>query len=308
MTIGRRSELLSLVGKMKNVLSRLGMRRIAVSDLSGQEWCEKQMELSHLHPKKPTVEMASGSAAHYEMQKRVYVSLEIEPRVYPDRMYKEGYEAYVNLAAMRSKGVCRELKIYGSVNAYEIAGKIDELKLEKGTVSIIDDKAVDAEKAGASDYVPRTYAVQLSLYRKLLSDIRSRRYNYENFASSRKLGSMPLSKEFEMALAEIGIRDSLMSIEGIYKKMFEELYALPEISSRLELRYIDNRSREHLKSIFIQYDEKQLTDVLRDCMKYWNGERDARPVPMKERWKCKRCRFFGNECKVWFEEEEGKVA
>ena len=194
------------------------------------------------------------------------------------------------------------------VNAYEIAGKIDELKLEKGTVSIIDDKAVDAEKAGASDYVPRTYAVQLSLYRKLLSDIRSRRYSYENFASSRKLGSMPLSKEFEMALAEIGVRDSLMSVEGIYKKMFEELYALPEISSRLELRYIDNRSREHLKSIFIQYDEKQLTDVLRDCMKYWNGERDARPVPMKERWKCKRCRFFGNECKVWFGEEEGKVA
>jgi len=35
-------------------------------------------------------------------------------------------------------------------------------------------------------------------------------------------------------------------------------------------------------------------------MKYWNGEVKARPVSEEEKWKCRFCRFYGKECKVWY--------
>jgi hypothetical protein len=82
--------------------------------------------------------------------------------------------------------------------------------------------------------------------------------------------------------------------------MFEEIVAMPELSGMLQIRYLNRGSKELVSDMKVNYDKVMLDEWLQYSMKYWNGEREAQPVPESEKWKCNICRFFGKECTVWY--------
>ncbi len=286
-------------GSSRTALERLHKSGITATDIATQFWCERQMELNCLHKPAPTKAMQSGARMHDAWQAAVYVPLTVEPRNYPDVLYKIAYENYTTIRTLLQKNVGRELMVYGSVHGYRVSGKIDELQLRGGKVAIVEDKTVGSG-AKVDDAHTLPHRVQIMLYRKLLDEIRRRSYSYDNFSNVYKLKSARLSEEFQKGIRELDIKREFTDLESMWKTMFEEIHHLPELSDDLEIRYTDRRSREKTADILVKYDPGELDRDLAYVMGYWRGERESQPVPEGERWKCKPCKFFGNECKVWW--------
>ncbi|MGC8675949.1 MAG: PD-(D/E)XK nuclease family protein [Candidatus Micrarchaeia archaeon] len=285
-----------------STLKKLGKSSISATDLASQFWCEKQMELNYLYGRKYTEEMRKGRQMHADLQAEVFVPLNIEPVTYADFLYKTGYEDYMALKTLGQKGVCRELRIYGSVSGYRIVGQIDELRMEDGKVRILELKTVqpNGAKPAVDSARAKPHIVQIMTYKKLLEDIRSGRYTLRNFSNSYGIKEKKVSDTFARALHAIGVKDELFDLEKIYGLVFDEIRSLPEISEKLEIYYIDRFTGMRSSSIIINYDEKKIYDELVFAMQYWSGKREALPVSKDEVWKCNLCKFYGKECTVWW--------
>ncbi|MCL5239660.1 MAG: exonuclease V [Candidatus Marsarchaeota archaeon] len=281
------------------VLKRLGKSSILVTDIANQYWCERQMELNYLYGKKYTKFMARGKQLHEALQDEVYVPLTIEPVSYEDFMYKTAYENYRSLLSLKQKGICRELRVYGSINGYRISGQIDEMKMVDGKVRVIERKTTEASRKLTEVY-SRPHKMQVMTYRMLLGDIKAKKYTHANFARIYGLTDEGLSDVFKRELQAMGIKDELINPYMMSKKMFDEFDTLPELSDRLEIAYVDRFSGKQISSIEIEYKEDEMTDRVSHILGFWNGERESAPVVEEENWKCKFCKFYGSECKVWW--------
>ncbi len=309
MTIGRRSDISCFVlssspgvymnGSEQTVLERLHKNGITATDIATQFWCEKQMELNCLHKPTPTKAMEKGASMHEAWQAKVYVPLTVETRTYMDFLYKCAYENYRNLQKLKKEKIGRELMVYGSLNGYRLSGKIDELKLKDNKVVIVEDKTVSQYLTVDAAHT-RHHVVQVMLYRKMLEDLKIKSYSYENFANVYRIKGAKLSEEFVKGLKEIGIKDEYLSIESMFSRMFQEMQQMPELSDDLEIRYTERRSGKSVAELTVKYDASKINENLGYAMQYWRGERQAAPVIEAENWKCKPCKFFGKECKVWW--------
>lgn len=287
------------MGIRQSALQRLRRSSISAKDIANQAWCEKQMELYILTPMPQTAAMEKGAAFHETKKIEVFVPLAVEPTSWPDRFYKTAYENYRSLSSLKEKGFCRELKLYGSIHGFKISGQLDELRMEKESVMVVEDKTV-VNSNGYSNARTKADTIQVSIYRKLLDDVKKGSYTFDNFASAYSIENMSMSQQFMDGLESIGVKKELQTIRGIYKKMFEEILAMPELSDVLEIRYFDRNTKRMVSDMKVNYDQQGLNDWLRYSMQYWSGEREAQPVPESEIWKCKICRFFGKECTVWY--------
>jgi len=283
----------------KGVLEKLGKNGISATDIASQFWCEKQMELNYLYGKRYTKEMARGAKIHEELQAETYVPLTVEPINYTDFLYKELYENYLALKGLKQRGVGREIIIFGSINGFKLSGKIDELKLENGKIVVIEVKTRETRYV-INEAVVKPHRVQAMLYKYMLDEIVSKSYTHENFENAYLKGLKPLSNRFLDQLKALSIEGNLLSIESVSKKVFEEIYTLPPIGDELELHYIDRFTGEKVQTMKFKYNKEELKKLLIGAMRYWNGEVKARPVSEEEKWKCRFCRFYGKECKVWY--------
>ncbi len=281
-----------------NVLRKLGKSGITASDISSQLWCEKQMELNYMYGKRYTKAMTEGSRIHSELEDEVRVALSAEPITYYDSLYKIGYESYFALKGLAEKKIGREIRIYGSVNGYRITGQIDELRLKGGNTVVVENKTKESGKP-IDEAVLRPHRAQVMLYRKMLDDIKSGAYSYENFASTYRIGSGELSEQFVKQLKVLGLESGMISLSKIYSSVFDAIISLPKLSDKLEIHYIDRFTGSTIADVYVEYSADQINSILVDSMGYWNGEREARPVPREEKWKCNFCKFFGRECKVY---------
>lgn len=300
MTIGRRSDFVAVVlmAIRQSALQRLKKNSISAKDIAKQSWCEKQMELYILSPMQ-TYAMEKGAAFHETKKEEVFVPLSVEPVTYADRFYKTAYENYTSLSSLRENGVCREVKLYGSINGYKLVGQLDELRMQDGKVMVVEDKTVSAS-ANFPTAMLGSDTIQVSLYKRMLEEIRSKNYTFDNFANSYSLEKMVMSPQFLDGLSNIGVKKELQEIRNIYRLVFEEIVKLPEVSELLEIRYFNRANKEKISEVKINYDKQAIDNWVQYAMKYWAGERDAAPVPESEKWKCKMCRFFGKECTVWW--------
>ncbi len=284
--------------EVSGVLEKLNMKKISATDIASQFWCEKKMELGHLYGAKRTVFMERGSQLHEKWQSEVYVPLTVETRSGADWYYKTAYENYTTVSTLMDKHVGREFFLYGSVNGYKITGKIDELRIANGKVVIVEDKTTKATDVG--NMSRKSHLVQIMLYRKLLQDLRESKYTYSNMSAAYGIENMRMSEEFQKGLAEIGVREELRTLPGIFKMMFNRVAAMPPIDDNLVLRYSDISSGKELGEVNVEYNTDNFDSELTYAMRYWNGERTAAPVPESERWKCTRCEFFGKQCTTWY--------
>jgi len=285
----------------ENMLNKLKKSSISATDIASQFWCEKQMELNYLYGKRVTLQMERGKKIHEDLQAEVYVPLAVEPVTYADMLYKTAYENYMALKTLSEKGVCREVHIYGSLNGYKIVGQVDELRKEGDKVKIVELKTINESNGSKLDAAKtKPHIVQIMLYKKLIDDIRQRKYELSNFANSYGIRRLNLSEPFERGLRAIGIKEELINIEKMFELMFDAFYSMPDTSDKLEIYYIDRFSGRQVSSIIINYNEEAINKDLAFALKYWKGEREAMPVPSSETWKCNFCRFYGKECKVWW--------
>ncbi len=283
----------------QNALQRLGKTSISAKDIASQAWCEKQMELYIKTPMTETFEMRQGSQFHQIRKDEVFVPLRVEPETWPDRLYKTAYENYTSISSLEGSGKCRELRLYGSINGFRVSGQLDEIRLEGGKATVVEDKTV-AGGVAVSEAKIRADSIQVSIYRMLLEDIRAGRYTFDNFDAGYATGKMQLSENFQKGLSEIGVRKELISVSGMYRAMFEKVAVMPQIGESMEIRYFGRNTSEIVSTLRIQYDPDRLDEWIRYAMGYWRGEREAQPVSEVEKWKCGKCRFFGNKCTAWY--------
>ncbi len=289
------------------VLGKLGKSSILVTDIANQFWCERQMEYNYLYGKKYTKYMAQGKQLHQELQQEVYVPLTIEPVTYGDFLYKTAYENYRSMRSLKEKGLCRELRVYGSLNGYRLSGQIDELKVVNDRTVVVERKTTDVDRKFTEAYT-RPHIVQVMLYRKMLGDIREKKYTEENFAKIYEVGKTTLSDVFKRELNAMGLQGEMLDTGAMYRKMFGEMYTMPTLDDRLEVVYVDRFSGKQISSIQVEYKEDEMGERISNVMKYWNGERESAPVVEAEKWKCNFCKFFGKECKAWWGQRDLSAA
>jgi len=285
-------------------MEKLHKSSISVTDISSQYWCELKMELNHLYGEERTAEMRKGLDVHEELENKINLPIELEPRSFSDALYKTLYTNYEALQVLKKNKKTREFKIYGSVNGFRISGKIDELAMIDDETAIIEDKTIGRGKSGEkfqpTEARTRSDKVQVTLYKKLLDDVGEGRYTLENFRHGYRTKSLKITNEFKLQLDTLKIENSMQSVDSMASRFFESALKIGPISNALQIRYIDRFTNKQVSSQRFTYSSSEANSIIKFAFKYWNGERDALPVPSEERWKCTFCYFYGRQCKVWW--------
>ena len=284
-----------------SVLNDLHKSSIRVSDIASQYWCERQLELNCKYGQKITKQIKEGKLMHEELESETNVPIVLQPKSYPDALYKGIYTSLMAIASLRENRKTREVQIYGSINGYKMVGKIDQLELKGGKVIVSEDKT-RANGKMPSDAQQLVHKVQVMVYRKMLGDICDGKYTFENFNAAYNLKTMAITEEFGRQLDAMEVDKSFHNLQKVSKSFFSELAKVGPISNTLQIRYIDQFTGKEIKLYRFEYDANEMEGMIRYVLKYWNGERESMPVPEEEQWKCKWCVFFGKECKVWWKQ------
>ncbi|MGC8622352.1 MAG: PD-(D/E)XK nuclease family protein [Candidatus Micrarchaeia archaeon] len=289
--------------KNSNVMEKLHKSVIRATDIAAQFWCEKQMELGYMYGRKESPEMRSGSEAHKEIETIVNIPLKLKPESYADSFYKNLYAGYLAFSTLKERGIAREISIYGSINGFKIAGKLDEIRLEEGKIAVYEDKTKGSDKEPTAAQIS-SHAVQVQLYVKMLKDIKSGAYSLENFARSYYIENLKVTPNFTKQLEDAKISMRYYTIMEAAKMYFGEILKAPEISDIAHLRYTFTPTGKVIKISDVKYEEQEFSKKIGYAFEYWRGEREAKPVEESEKWKCNYCQFFGKQCKVWYTEKQ----
>jgi CRISPR/Cas system-associated exonuclease Cas4 (RecB family) len=282
-----------------SVLSDLKKTGLSVSDIASAYWCERQMELNYRFGKKITEQIKKGRQMHEELEEKVNIPVMLEPTTWPDKMYKMIYTSYMAVSGLSKRGKGREIQMYGSIGGYRLSGRIDQLEMEGGKVVISDDKTRNGASA-PSDAQVLTNRIQMFTYRKMLDDTRSGSYSYQNFNAAYQIGKMMLSDQFKRQLRSTGVEEDVSTIDSVSRAYFDALTKIPAPSDTLRVRYIDKTTGDEIRIYSFDYNMQETQEVIQYVLRYWNGERESQPVKEAEKWKCNSCKFFGDQCKVWW--------
>lgn len=260
------------------------------------------MEYNYRYGQKITREIKSGKTIHEELENEVNVPIILQPKSYADAFYKKIYTSTEALKALKAKKKTREVQLYGSIGGYTIVGKIDQLEMKGNEVIISEDKT-RANGNVPSQAQQLVHKIQVMVYKKLLDDVKSGSYGFNNFEIAYHIRSLQLTDEFKRQLDALNIARDMQEIPAISRKFFDELHSMGKVSDTLRIRYINQFTGDEIKSHTIDYRKEEMDGIIRYVLKYWNGERDSMPVPEDEQWKCKFCIFYGDKCKVWWKQK-----
>jgi exonuclease V len=259
------------------------------------------MELRHIYVEKVkrTKEMQEGEMLHQELEEEANIQIELEPKNYADYIYKSLYMGYLGMKNLPTSKHTREVQIYGSLGAFRLSGKIDEIRLKDDELYIYEDKTRQKDELPDGSQ-KRTHMVQLLVYRKMIDDIRSGAYGPEQFKRDYSTRSLRMTPEFTRQFDAVGIERELQSIDSMSESFFGTISDAKSVSDTLQVRYINQFTKKEIGTYRFSYDDKETKGVIDFVLKYWNGARESLPVPAEEAWKCRYCSFFGKECKVWW--------
>jgi len=261
------------------------------------------MEYNYKYGQKITAAMKSGKTIHEELESEINVPIILQPKSYPDALYKIVYTSVEALKALKEKKKTREVQVYGSIGGYTVVGKIDKLEIRDNRIVISEDKT-RANGQIPSESQQLIHKIQLIMYKKMLDDLKWGYYGFGNFEVAYHINTLKLSEEFKRQLDALKIDSSRQSIPSIAKEFFSELRLMQDISNVMEVKYIDQFTGNEIKSHRVEYDKAETDQIIKFVLKYWNGERQALPVPENESWKCRFCVFFGKECTTWWKQKE----
>ncbi|MCL5679800.1 MAG: exonuclease V [Candidatus Marsarchaeota archaeon] len=281
-----------------DALQRLGKKSIRATDIAAQYWCEKQMELNYLKGPEITKEILKGKEIHEELENETNIPIVLQTKSYADFMYKSLYTTYKALETLKKNKKSRELLLYGNLGKFRVVGKMDELLVSNGNVVIVEDKTRASDKMPSAAQT-KSHRAQVILYKKLLRDMISGIYNEDLFSREYGINRLSVTKEFERQLDALGVEKGIQTLPEITLKFFREYRSIGRLSDTMVIRYINQYTGKRIDNYKFKASDEELDGTISFALKYWNGEREALPVPYEEKWKCEYCMFFGKECKVW---------
>lgn len=276
---------------MVNLIQEYRPYGVAVTDLSAQLWCEKQLEFSLEKGRTETEEMSKGKERHKDLHKEVAILVKVEPKTQVDRIALRIHNVQVGLKRLMNEGMTRELPIFGRINSLFILGSIDELQKKGKSLFVLDTKTRQNNTL-PSEAQKRTTRFQLMLYHKLISDVISGKFvtgdimEFYNFGDSDKI-----SNEFKEQIMEIDktIEPNIQRLIGATFSLFKKL---PPLEKTMRIRYEYQETKEQIGIEEFAFDALNFE---RDCNfveGFWLGKRKAIPVGVNNAWKCKRCEFY----------------
>ncbi len=280
-------------------MRKLKKYSIRVTDITSQYWCELQMELNYLYGKKITKQIFAGTTFHENLENKVNIPIILDPRNYADYLFKDFYKSYIALNSLDKNKKAREITIYGTLNNFKLIGKIDQIELKNNSIILIEDKTRSSGVIPSESQMI-TQKIQIMVYKKMLDDIINKKFTFEMFKDSYSLDKLYLTDEFRRQLNAIKIEKDLQNLEIIVNKFFNMISQIKNLSNELRLRYINQSTGKEIKLYKFNYDDNYIKGVLDFSLKYWTGQRKPISVQESEKWKCSFCKFFGNECKIWW--------
>ncbi|XP_021889759.1 exonuclease V, chloroplastic [Carica papaya] len=290
--------------KKKNRVSESFLRRfrkkrgLMVTDITGTEWCEKQMEFYlDRGRKKVNKAMKAGSARHLELEKEVVEKVKVEIKTMEDNWALKLINCIVGANQLLFDGLTRELPLVGFAEDVWIVGVIDEIRMP---VSVSDRSPVLVDiKTRRQDTLPaqpqvRNGRFQLMLYKSLWDSLVAGNFPTGRFYDYFSLNPhSTLSEEIRETTADAGFPvQTLGEVVTYYRNTWS---SLPMSANQLLLRYELQKDHSILAEVPFEHDSNWVESQLHGCLEFWTGEREANFTPEEERWKCRYCQF-ASEC------------
>ncbi|KAF8100425.1 hypothetical protein N665_0224s0012 [Sinapis alba] len=269
---------------------------LGVTDLTGTEWCEKQMEnVLCLGRRKVSKAMKLGQARHLELEEEVVKRVRVKVESNEDKWALKLLSSIAGVNQFLFEGRTRELLLVGFVGGQWIVGVIDEVRKASAEDSSDTGPLLSDTKTRVRDTLPaepqrRNGRLQVMLYKLLWDTVvkeefpATRFFNY--FALNRH---EVLSQDVRDNIADAGIpAQTLEEIVRYYESTFK---MLPVANDQLLLRYEFQKDQSIIAEIRFTHDPEWVMSKYKEVIEFWRSEREAEYTPEEERWKCRYCQF-----------------
>ncbi|XP_072959784.1 exonuclease V, chloroplastic [Typha angustifolia] len=269
-------------------------RGLTVTDVTATEWCEKQMEFVLLHGKpKRTEAMKAGSDRHAQLEKEVIEKVEIRIKSVEESWAIKFMNFIVGTNQLLFEGLTRELPVIGVFEGIWMVGVIDEIQIpiNEATLNpILVDTKTRRKATLPSEAQKRNARLQLMCYKYLWDSLIAEQFPADHFFSYFNLNP-------QYILSDV-VRQYINSL-GFDAKTFEDVITyyrntcclLPPSKEQLLLRYELQSDHSLLEEYYFSYDINWFKSQMKETLKIWLGEREAKFVSETEKWKCQFCKF-----------------
>ncbi|KAE8038895.1 hypothetical protein FH972_011363 [Carpinus fangiana] len=268
---------------------------LSVTDITGTEWCEKQMESIHLRGKRKTNKaMEAGSARHKKLEEEIVRKVQVCVKSKEDAWALKLLNFIVGVNQLLFEGLTRELPLVGfTEEGIWMVGVIDEIRMP-ATETDRNPMLVDT-KTRVRDTLPaepqrRNGRLQLMCYKYMWDNLVAGHFSSKQFFYFFTLNPHSvLSEDIRERTADSGFPvETLDDMVRLYRNTFS---MLPPAHDQLLLRYEFQKDNSLLGEDQFAFDSDLLKNQLQGCLEFWLGEREACYTPEEERWKCRFCQF-----------------
>ncbi|MED6159770.1 hypothetical protein PIB30_045297 [Stylosanthes scabra] len=269
-------------------------RGLSVTDLTGAEWCEKQMELSLSRGgRRTTKAMKAGIARHVELEEEVMKRVKVKIATKEDRWALKFLNSIVGVNQLLFTGLTRELPIIAYVENIWMVGVIDEIRTpltKEHHNPILVDTKTRSRGTLPSEPQRRNGRLQLMSYKYMWDNMIA-----NDFPSGKFFTSFSLNRHQTLSedLQEIGAGSDLnvSTLDDMVRCFANTCKMLAPAHHQLLLRYEYQADKSLLVEDKFEYDCEWLKDQIRSSLEFWQGQREANYAPEDERWKCRFCQF-----------------
>jgi exonuclease V len=278
---------------------------IPASYIARQFWCEMQVDLRRKYGDIKKPEKERGKEIHKDLLLEIGEVIPVKVKTPVDFLYFTLHNISVGIDRYNRDGITREFRIFFKFNSVTIRGIIDEIREveEKGNkrIRIMETKtrSVNKRPSPAQIYGDK---IQGMIYRYGLNSLISMNMKLEEIydAFNVKPEEMSLSEEFiesSKISAELTSWETSKLLGVAIAGTFKEMIELPELSNRIELRYIYQKSGNEIYKEEYKFDPEYFGQKMRWALDYWLGRREPVPVGERNQWKCNFC-GYKDKCPV----------
>ncbi|KAJ0020825.1 hypothetical protein Pint_32222 [Pistacia integerrima] len=269
-------------------------RGLSVTDMTGTEWCEKQMEYTLLFGRKRVNKaMRAGKARHEKLEEEVSRNVKIRVQSGEDAWAIKFINFITKANQLLFEGLTRELPLYGFIEGVWMVGVIDEIQMpvkETHRNPILVDTKTRVSETLPAESQRRNGRLQLMCYKYMWDNLAAGAFPSRQFFDYFSLNpEYVLSEEIRESTADEGY--PAKTLEDIVTFYMNTWNMLPSAHNQLLLRYEFQKDQSLIGEDKFYYDENWLKSRIEDCLEFWRGEREASYTPVEDRWKCQFCQF-----------------
>ncbi len=263
---------------MLSKIKRRYRRRIPVSKIVEQLWCERRLELKLLHGiEHRTRAMETGERLHLKISSRDRFP---KPNNFIDWLGCQLYLSDLSLTNLRKNGYAKEVFLVASIEPWKwyLTGSVDEIRLVGTRSQIVEIKTTKNTK------IPKngSHRLQVMLYQRMLSALMEQDYS-KNVRKAYGLRWKDAVSENFADVMDIANRKLIAISDNLAAKIAE----IPKPSREGRLIYMNIKSEKTIGEVWLTVNDTWVDGVLDFARSYWTDEREASKTT--ERWKCRYC-------------------